>query len=161
MMPHVHLLVGITGANILAFWGYSYSYLMWFILGSLFPDIDFIFNLLVKKNNHREYPTHFSVLYFLGAFLYLLWAFFLGNGSFFLFWFLIGALFHIFVDYADFGIYLLAPLSKKSFSFLNLDHQKMLKKRSIASFLQCYYQNRKIIALEIIVLLIWIFSLFL
>ena len=161
MMPHVHLLLGIAGANILAFWGYSYSHLMWFILGSLFPDIDFIINLLVKKNNHREYPTHFSVLYLLGAFLSLLWAFFLGNGLIPQFWFLIGALFHIFVDITDFKIYLLAPLSKKPFSFLNLDYQKMSKKASIVSFLQCYYQNRKIIALEIIVLFIWILSQFL
>ncbi|MFX1285980.1 MAG: metal-dependent hydrolase [Promethearchaeota archaeon] len=153
MMPHVHLLLGITSVNILAYWGYDPSNLIWFVVGSIFPDIDYIFNLVIRKRSHRQLPTHFLLLYLLGVFGFGIW------GLSPLFWFFLGALYHILVDVIDWEIYLLAPFSNKSFSILNLDYEKISKQKAFVNFFKYYYHNRKIILLEIFTIILWIWSL--
>ena len=150
MMPHVHLLLGIAGANVLALWGYN-SYLLWFILGSIFPDIDFVMNLIIKKNSHRQLPTHFPLFYLLGVLFLGIWSLIP------FFWFFIGGLFHVIVDIVDWKIYILAPLSQKPFSFLNLNYERMMNEGSLVNFLLSYYQ-KKMIVLEIIAFVICIWS---
>ncbi len=155
MMPHVHLLLGIASVNILAHWGYNPSNLIWFALGSIFPDIDYILNLVIKKKSHRQLPTHFLLLYLLGGL-------FLGIfGLLSQFLFFLGAIFHIFVDIIDWEINLFAPFSNKPISLLNLDYEKMSKQESFVSFLRSYYRNRKIIFLEILTITVWIWSMIL
>ncbi len=154
-MPHVHLLLGITGVNILAYWGQTSYHSIYFLLGSVFPDIDSFFNLLIKKNSHRQLLTHFPLVYLVTAFFFGIW------GHMMLFWFFIGALIHVLVDIWDWEIFILAPLSSKSFSLLNLDYAQMSEKRSFVAFIQKYYQNRKIVVLELLAFGICILSLIL
>lgn len=155
MMPHVHLLVGLIGANLLVFGGETHSNSMWFILGSTLPDIDYIFNIIIKKNSHRQLPTHFPLIYMSGALLLGIF------GLLPQFWLFLGAFCHTFLDIIDWEIYLLAPFSFNTFSIFGLDFKEMAKKGNITNFLKNYYQERKIIVIEIIFLALWIFTLFL
>ncbi len=152
-MPHVHLLVGLICANILVFGGDDHSNSIWFILGSVLPDIDFIFNLIIEKNSHRQLLTHFPVIYLSGALL-------LGILGLPLCWFFLGALGHTIVDVIDWEIYLFAPFSKKPFTILGLDYEKMATKGS-ANLLKKYYQEKRILVLELFVLFLWIITSFL
>ncbi len=150
-MPHIHLLLGIASANIFYSWGVNSSSLLWFILGSVIPDIDYFLNLLMKKNSHRQLLTHYPLLYLVAAVFLGYW------GSIDFVWFCCGALIHLFIDIIDWEMYLLAPFSYRSFSFLNLDYTK---EKSFFSNLQYYYRNRKIMILEICSLIIFGFSFF-
>ena len=143
MMPHFHLLLGITGAIILEKWGImSTTSFVWLILGTVAPDLDIVFSFWTKRHNHRQFPTHFPLLYLISVFLFGLW----GYPPFY--WFSIGALLHVVVDTGDWGIYLFAPFSMSSYSLLNLNYEEMTKKRSVWKFLRNYYQNRTIVVLE-------------
>ena len=155
MMPHVHLLIGLIGANIFLFTGVNHTYSMWFILGSVLPDIDFSVNIILKKNSHRKLPTHFPLIYFFGAFI-------LGIFNLYpLFILFFGGLVHTLLDTIDWEIYVLAPLSKRSFTILGLDYKEIVKKGNIKSFLKKYYQKRQIIAIEFLIFILWIISCFL
>lgn len=152
-MPHVHLLVGLIGANILVFGGDNHSNSIWFFLGSVLPDIDFVFNQMIEKNSHRQLFTHFPVIYLSGAL-------FLGILGLPLFWFFIGALGHTILDGIDWEIYLFAPFSKTPFTILGLDYEKMATKGS-ANLLKKYYQEKQILVLELLIFFLWIISSFL
>lgn len=155
MMPHVHLLVGLIGANILVFGGVNHSNSMWFILGSILPDIDFIINRITKKNSHRQLLTHFPLTYLSGALLLGIF------GVLPQFWLLIGALCHTVVDVIDWEVYLLAPFSKKQFILIDLNYEEITRKGNIPNFLKNYYQENQIIVIEILVFVLWVLSLFL
>ena len=155
MMPHVHILIGLIGANIFMFTGVDHTYSMWFILGSVLPDIDFSINIILKKNSHRELPTHFPLIYFFGAFILGIF------GLFPLLFLFFAGLIHTILDTIDWEIYLLAPLSKRSFTILRLDYKEISKKGDIFSFLKRYYQKRQIIVIELLIFILWIISCFL
>ena len=145
-MPHIHLLLGIASVNIFYSWGVNSSSLLWFILGSVVPDIDYFLNLLIRKNSHRQLLTHYPLLYLVAAIFLGFW------GSITFVWFCFGALVHLSIDIIDWKMYLLAPFSNRSVSFLNLDYTKG---KSFFSNLQFYYKNRNIVILEIISLFIF------
>ena len=66
-MPHVHFLLGVAVNNFLIYLGLiSGDYTIWFILGSLSPDIDLIISYLFKIDNHRQLPTHFPIFSIFG-----------------------------------------------------------------------------------------------
>ncbi|MFX1507212.1 MAG: metal-dependent hydrolase [Promethearchaeota archaeon] len=155
MMPHVHLLIGLIGANIFVFTGASPSYSYWFILGSILPDIDFIINMLLKRNSHRQLPTHFPFTYLLGALLLAI------SGSLILFWFFIGALIHTCLDVVDWEIYFLAPFSKRPLTVFGLNYEEMAREGKIFGFFKRYYQEKQIIIIEILVFIVWILTCFL
>jgi len=155
MMPHVHLLIGLIGANIFMFTGAHHTYSMWFVLGSVLPDIDYSFNIILKKNSHRELPTHFPLMYFFGAFILGILGLFPLSVLFF------GGLVHTLLDIIDWKIYVLAPLSKRSLTILGLDYKEIAKRGNINSFLKNYYQKKQIIVIEILIFILWITSCFL
>ncbi len=150
-MPHIHLLLGIASANIFCSWGVNSSSLLWFILGSVIPDIDYFLNLFIKKNSHRQLFTHYPLLYLVAAVFLGFW------GSIPSVWVCFGALVHLLIDIIDWEMYLLAPFSNRSFSFLNLDYAKG---KSLFSNLKDYYKNRNIKILELMSLLIFGLSFF-
>ncbi|UCG01164.1 MAG: metal-dependent hydrolase [Candidatus Heimdallarchaeota archaeon] len=152
MMPHVHLLVGLIGTNIFVFGGNNLSYSIYFIIGSVLPDFDYILNLIVKKNSHRQLPTHFPLIYFLGAFLLGIF------GLLPYFWLFIGALIHTFLDVIDWEIYPFAPFSNRPFTLFNLDYNEVTKEGNIIGFLKLYYKDWKIIFSEILIFFSWILS---
>ena len=155
MMPHVHLLIGLIGANIFMFTGMDHTYSMLFILGSVLPDIDFFFNIILKRKSHRELPSHFPLIYFMGAAL-------LGVIGFFpLFWFFLGGLLHTLLDTIDWEIYILAPLSDRSITIFGLNYKEIARKGNISSYLKKYYMEKQIIVIEILVFIIWSTSCFL
>ncbi|MFW9905946.1 MAG: metal-dependent hydrolase [Candidatus Thorarchaeota archaeon] len=152
MMPHVHLLFGLIGANIFAFTGADPSYSYWFILGSILPDIDFIINMKLKKNSHRQLFTHFPLTYLLGAFLLGIF------GSLHLFWLFIGCLIHTCLDVVDWELYFLAPFSKRSITIFGLNYEKIAKEGNFIDFLKNYYQEKQILIIELLVFIVWILT---
>ncbi|UCE13637.1 MAG: metal-dependent hydrolase [Candidatus Heimdallarchaeota archaeon] len=144
MMPHFHLILGITGGIILEKWGViSVAYFVWLILGSVAPDLDIFFSFLIKDQNHRRLPTHFPLPYLVGIFVFG----FLGYPSFC--WFFLGALLHVIIDVGDWGIFLFAPFSMNSYSLINLSYEELTKGKTVWKFIQNYYQNSLIVILEI------------
>lgn len=152
MMPHIHLLAGLIGMNLLKQWNINNLSQIMFLIGSIFPDIDLVYSLITKRN-HREFITHFPLFWlFLGIFT-----------TFFLFdtvWFFIGTLIHVFIDIIDWNVYLFGPFTKYSFTILNLDYEKITKDKRLMKSIQNYYSNRKILIIESTILLLFFLSFF-
>jgi hypothetical protein len=151
MLPHVHLLLGLSCANIFANFEIEPFYLYLFVIGSVLPDIDYIFSRISENSNHREFITHFPSLYLIGSiFTFLL------NVS--IFWISLGCLFHTLIDILDFKIYLFAPIHSKSYSIIGVNYENTRKNKSFWHFLKFYYKNEKIIAIELLSILLLVLS---
>jgi len=151
MMPHVHLLLGLSFANILAIYDVELLFLLLFILGSIIPDIDFIFCRFSKYKNHRKLFTHFPSIYLIGS----IFSFFLNIPTF---WVFLGCFFHTLTDILDFEIYPLAPICAKSYSVIGINYENMASQGSFFPFLKAYYKNKKVIAFELVSVLFLVFS---
>ncbi|MFX0171732.1 MAG: metal-dependent hydrolase [Candidatus Hodarchaeota archaeon] len=142
MLPQIHLFLGLNGALLLNKGDFNNFSIIWFIIGSIFPDIDFFYGY-VSKQNHRKFPTHYPILWLSMGCLF-------GLMGLSIFWFFLGAFIHVLVDLFDFEIYFFAPFIMIPISFLKLDYKKMMKNGSILKFLQNYYQNKTLVYLEVV-----------
>jgi len=151
MMPHVHLLLGLSCANILAIFDVEPPFLLLFILGNIIPDIDFIISRFSKYKNHRKLLTHFPSIYLIGSII----SFFV---SIPIFWVFLGCFLHTLTDIIDFEIYPLAPICAKSYSVIGINYENIASQESFFHFFKAYYKNRKIIAFELVSVLFLILS---
>jgi hypothetical protein len=149
MMPHVHLYFGILNAIIFTIFGVNPNYVILFVIGSVLPDIDFVYMLFSKKN-HRTFFTHYPITYLIGA---LVTSFF----TFPFFWCFYGCFLHTILDVYDFEIYPFAPFFDYSVSILNLNYEKIAINSSFLGFIRSYYKNTRIILLEVILFAFMIF----
>ncbi|MFX0149915.1 MAG: hypothetical protein ACFFAJ_03980 [Candidatus Hodarchaeota archaeon] len=142
MLPQIHLFLGLNGAILLNYGGFNPSCIIWFIIGSISPDIDILYGY-VSRQNHRNFPSHYPMLWLSMGCLF-------GLMGLSIFWFFLGAFIHVLVDFIDFEIYFFAPFVMIPISFLNLDYKKMMKNGSISKFLLNYYRNKILIYLEVL-----------
>lgn len=151
MMPHVHLLLGLSCANILAIFDVEPLFLSLFILGSIIPDIDFIFSRFSKYKNHRKLLTHFPSIYLIGSII----SFFV---CIFTFWVFLGCFLHTLTDILDFEIYPFAPICAKSYSVIGINYETITSQGSFFQFLKIYYKNKKVISFELVSVLFLVLS---
>jgi len=151
MMPHVHFLLGLSCANILAIFHVEPLFLLLFILGNIIPDIDFIFSRFSKYKNHRKLLTHFPSIYLIGSIL----SFFISIPTF---WVFLGCFLHTLIDILDFEIYPLAPICAKSYSIIGINYENIAFQGSFFHFLKAYYKNQKVIAFEFVSVLFFVLS---
>lgn len=150
MFPHIHLLLGIILAKSLELKDLP---LLLFILGSLFPDIDIILGILWKKN-HRTFITHFPMIWLI---LTLISAFLKLE----IYWFFVAGFIHLLVDVLDWEVYLLMPFSNFKLSLFSLDPITILEGKTFSEQVVLYYQQKKIIFIELMIFSLFIFSTFL
>ncbi len=143
MMPHVHFFFGISSAIIFTILGVNNNYGILLVIGSILPDIDFMYTLFSKKN-HRTFVSHYPSIYLIGSLVTLF-------TTIPLFWCFFGCLLHTLLDVYDFEIYPVAPFFDKSISLLSLNYEELTKHGSFLSFIRLYYKNTRIIALEIMI----------
>ena len=147
-MPHIHLLIGIIFVNTLQIDSFSNMLL---ILGCVLPDADIFLGILQKKN-HRTYFPHYPMVWiFLTSFSFLL------KSNFY--WFFLGGFIHLMSDMIDWNVYIFAPFSNYSVSFLNLDPLEILEEPNPVNFIQNYYRKKQIIVIELIIFLFGVFTL--
>ncbi len=150
MFPHIHLLIGIIIANSLELKDLP---LLLFILGNIFPDIDIILGILLKKN-HRTFVSHFPMIWLVLA---LISAFLTIE----IYWFFVAGFIHLLVDVLDWEVYLLMPFSNFKLSLFSLDPVAILQGKTFTEQVVLYYQQKKIIFTELIIFGLFMFSIFL
>jgi hypothetical protein len=151
LLPQIHLFLGLNGGFLLNQGGFNTSCIIWFIIGSISPDIDFVYGY-ISKQNHRNFPTHYPILWLTMSCLF-------GLMGLTIFWFFVGAFLHVLVDMIDFEIYFFAPFILIPFSFLKLDYKKMMKNGSISKFLLNYYRNKTLVYLEVLTYVFFFLSI--
>ncbi|MHA2237715.1 MAG: hypothetical protein ACXAB2_04990 [Candidatus Hodarchaeales archaeon] len=121
------------------------------ILGSILPDFDYILGLYHNRN-HRQFPTHYPIIWVSLTFL----SFFLSD---FLFWICFGGLVHLLVDLIDWELFVFGPFTDSTWSILSLDFELIKEKRTIKEFLVAYYSVSWIIVVELSTILLYTFTL--
>lgn len=147
----MHLLLGLSGVNILADLAINPLFFCLFLIGNIIPDIDYVFTRISEKTNHREFITHFPLFYLLGSMFFFIL-------NFPIFWLCIGCFFHTIIDIVDFEIYLFAPIHFKSFSITGINYENIRKNRTILESVKLYYKNEKIIAVELLSIILLVIS---
>jgi hypothetical protein len=150
MLPHIHILIGLIVKNSLQLEGFL-SLLV--ILGSIFPDVDILFGLYLKKN-HRLFFTHYPSFWILTSFLSVIF-----DSQ--IYWFCLAGLLHTLVDVIDWDIYLFQPISNRKFSILSLNPTEVLHTSSLIEFITNYYRHHQIVFVEVVLAILCLFSFFL
>jgi len=147
MLPHFHFLLGILLADFLGLLGIN-GIIPWLIfLGSIGPDFDYLLTFVKTNKNHRTYFTHYPFTY-----MSLIFLFFIFRNNFY--WFFFGALIHVLFDTIDWEVFIFAPFLTTKFSFLNLDPAIFRGNSNTKDFLFKYYNNKAILIIEVIFLII-------
>jgi hypothetical protein len=148
-MPHIHFLIGLIVNNSLQLEAYL-SLLV--ILGSVFPDVDILFGLYLKKN-HRLFFTHSPSFWILVS----LFSIILDSQ---IYWFCIASFLHTLVDAIDWEIYPFQPISNRKFSILSLNFTEVLHTSSLTGFITQYYRHHQIVLVEIVLAILCLLSFF-
>ncbi len=150
VLPHIHLLIGMIIANYLELNDLA----IFFVIGSILPDLDWILGIVWKKN-HREFATHYPMLWLVFS---LIAVFFRLDIA----WLFVAGFIHLLVDVVDWEVYLLRPFSNFKWSLFSLNPAIILQQdKTFKEQIVLYYQQKNIIYIELIVFGIFLFSIFL
>jgi len=140
MHPHVHLAIALSVGFLLEL--QSEEFLV-FVISSTIIDLDIVFTSLTPYNykNHRLFPSHWISLWVGITFIGLL--------SHLIFWIGIGGFLHLMLDLPDWGLPVFAPVSLKLSPHL-LSTPTTDSSHSWKWFLQKYYENKLIVLIEIL-----------
>lgn len=139
------------------------------IAGSLFPDIDIFFGK--KINEHRNSIFHTPFLYFCLVCLFFLAGIFWEKMWIYMIAFAFGAFSHLFLDWVSgrtIGVRIFYPFSKTTYSLFPLTPQMgnitLVPNRknlnAYTSWLRFFFRNRFLVICEILIFLIFLYSLF-
>ncbi|MFW9995726.1 MAG: metal-dependent hydrolase [Candidatus Odinarchaeota archaeon] len=148
MMPYSHFFSAIIVARLLQL---EPLVTQVFIIAAVIPDLDYIPGIIYKRN-HREYPPHYFILWFLTMVVAMIFS------SEILFIFSAGGLFHLLFDLIDWGMKPLQPFhGYESRGLLTIDETIKSQK----DFFRAYYSNRTILLLEIMLVALSVLLVFL
>ncbi|MFW9855202.1 MAG: metal-dependent hydrolase [Candidatus Thorarchaeota archaeon] len=151
MMPHIHLIFGMTCLNAFQSSGLTQLNAILFLIGNLIPDSDFIIARKLKRN-HREMGSHYPLLWLMAGILSMIL-------QLPVLWFFWGGFFHVILDTLDWEVILFGPLLPYSFSILSLQYTADFETYTIVQILREYYSDKRILFLEAIFFLVYVLSL--
>ncbi|MHA2295405.1 MAG: metal-dependent hydrolase [Candidatus Hodarchaeales archaeon] len=140
MMPYSHLLSAFIVARLLQL---DPDTAILFLIGSIVPDLDFI-PAIIMHRNHREFLPHWLLFWFFGLIFVVI------IGSEILSVLFIGGLFHLVLDFLDWGLKPLQPFHGfETRGLIPIDETFNTQK----VFFQAYYQSKLIVTIESLLLL--------
>lgn len=139
MHPQVHLAVALSAGLLLEL---QPTLLLVFITSGTMTDLDILLSSWAPEKNHRLLPSHWISLW-LG--ITLIGVFFFDV----IFWIGAGGLIHLFLDLFDWGLPVLAPINLNLSPHLLSDPPEE-KNIPWKWFVQSYYGNKVIVAIEIL-----------